>query len=189
MTARAVVALVGLAACEKAREEPAPPPPPVHAKASAKIRYAAKTQPRYSGENNTYFSIVEDAQLFVVADAPEPEGSRHAADTIGAFPPKDCAPRRDPDEAAMWCALERAHAALRAKHETSAVTAVVVREGEALVAFAGDVPIVLRHGSTRSVIAGCSRSRATTACPRLSIPRTTACALSRTPWVPWSTAA
>ena len=153
MTGRVwMFAMLAFGACEKAADEPAPAPPPVHARVQKKITYAAKTQPRYSGENNNYFGIVEDGPLFVVADAVQPAASQLAADTIDKFPPTACAPRRDPDEELLWCALDHANAALRAAHQTSSVTVALVRERETLVAFAGAIPVVLRHGAHGDVI-------------------------------------
>jgi hypothetical protein len=58
-----------------------------------------------------------------------------------------CTKRRDPDETELWCAIEHAHEALRAAHQTSAFAIAIVRDREALIAFAGDVPIAVRHGA------------------------------------------
>jgi hypothetical protein len=150
------LALVACAvvACERATPPPAPepPPPPVHERANAKIRYAAKTQAAYSGINNNYFSIVEDEALFLVADANDPSASRLAAETMNVFPQTGCAARRDPDEQAMWCAIERAHQALRAAKQTSSFSAVIVRDGAALVATAGDVPVYVRNGALGGLV-------------------------------------
>jgi Stage II sporulation protein E (SpoIIE) len=159
---RVVIALIAIGACERAHEDDPPAPVILHSPFTGKIRYAAKTQPRYSGENNNYFSIVEDARLFLVSDATAPDASKLAAETVSAFPPKACPPRHDPDEALMWCALERANATLRSAHQTSALTAVVVRDREMLVAFAGDVPIVLRHGTTSTVLSSLAPNLGTT---------------------------
>jgi Stage II sporulation protein E (SpoIIE) len=149
-----VLSLCAFAACERAEPPPAPEPPPtpVHDRAHAKIRYAAKTQPAFSGINNNYFSIVEDAALFLVADANDPAASRLVAEAMGVYPQTECAPRVDPDERAMWCGIERANRDLRAAKQTSSFAAVIVRDGAALVATAGDVPIYVRNGATGGLV-------------------------------------
>ncbi len=154
MSPARVFLLCAFAACERAEPPPAPEPPPVpvHEAAHAKIRYAAKTQPAYSGTNNTFFSIVEDAALFLVADAKDPAASRLLANELEVYPQTACADRRDPDEREMWCGIERANRSLRAANQTSSFTAVIVRDGAALVATAGDVPIYIRNGTTGGIV-------------------------------------
>ena len=150
-----VLLLCACAACERAEPPPAPepPPPPVHERATAKIRYAAKTQPAFSGINNNFFSIVEDAALFLVADAKDPAASKLLADEMGVYPQTGCADRRDPDEREMWCGIERANRSLRAAKQTSSFAAVIVRDGAALLATAGDVPVYVRNGATGAIVA------------------------------------
>jgi hypothetical protein len=149
-----VIALVG---CERAHDVPAPPPPrdaradarPLDARATPfKIAYAARTDDAPNGTNGTYFSIVEDDALFILADG-TPEASKAAAELVADLFAHAC-PAGD-DEAQLRCAFDRATTRLQHDHRTTSITAVTVRGSQALVARAGDTPVIWRHGNALDV--------------------------------------
>jgi hypothetical protein len=131
---RAVCAALALVvACEKAHhDEPAPP--------LSTIRYAARTDNALDRTNSTYFSIVEDDVLFVLADAPNPRASEDAAKRLTAAYAKDCRDQLGDDRVA--CAV--------AHTSGSAIAAVAIEGNVAHVASVGEVPVLFRHGHTLS---------------------------------------
>jgi hypothetical protein len=126
---------------------------PDAAEAVLKIRYAAKTEVSAAGTNPTYFSIVEDAALFIVADSDNPAASKLAAEAMAPFPSPDCPGAATDDDAQMRCALDRVNARLVRERATVSIAAVTVRGHQAVVAFAGDVPVLLRQGAKLGVLA------------------------------------
>lgn len=149
------------------------------------IRYAALTEASAAGANETYFSIIEDESLFILADATRPPGdaskrvpadaSRLAAEAMSPDKPDTCPPSNvAADEARLTCALERAHAKLLTvgAGETS-IAAVAVRGRQALVGSSGDVSVLWIHGGRIEVVAPTANRRpiGTSATPQFDVRR------------------
>ena len=157
--------LLALFACERAEQKqptPAPPRPPeqvdeqaidagetedadVVADTHFRILYAARTDNALDNSNTTYFSIVEDHALFVVADAPNPDDSRALAETMTALVGSEC---NVPDVTAqMNCVTSRATAQVP---RPVSWAAVAVRDNHALLASAGRASILVSDGTNVS---------------------------------------
>jgi hypothetical protein len=141
-------ALLGLLACERAHDDRPPPPRPRDAQLRDAVDdthftvvYAARTDNALDGTNGTYFTIVEDEVFFAVADAADPRDSKLAIDDMSALVAKDC--HDDDERRELTCAFERTNARLVRDHRRTSLTAIVVNGTHALVASAGQTPVVL----------------------------------------------
>src|SRR5262249_27980701 len=92
-----------------------------------------------------YFSVIEGAQLFVLADGaqPVPDGARLAAEAMSPYPPTGCPSDAPADEAELRCAVERANAKIvEAAAGSTSIAAVAMPHHEAPVAVAGDASVL-----------------------------------------------
>jgi hypothetical protein len=110
-----------------------------------RLRYSAKTDASSAGTNPTYFSIIEDAPLFIVADSANPDASKLASSALSSYPPQVCA-TPDDDYVMMRCAFRVVNDRLVQAGKTAALAAVTIHGQQAVVANAGDVRVMWRHG-------------------------------------------
>ncbi len=127
-------ALLLVVACEKP------------ALAPLKIRYAARTDNAPNGTNNTYFTIVEDEALFVVADADDPYTGKAAAEHFSAAFAKQCHGVSAP----LSCALDQTHREL--DYSSFSLGALAIAGHHAGIWTLGSVRVAYRHGDRFEVI-------------------------------------
>ena len=156
--------LLALFACERAEQKhtPAPPPPPAPRDASEeeevdageaedadvvvdthfRILYAARTENALDNSNTTYFSIIEDHALFVIADAANPDDSRGLVARMSELLGGECNVTNVTQQ--MNCVTSRAMAQIP---RPVSWAAVAVRDNHALLASAGRAPILVSDGT------------------------------------------
>lgn len=155
-----VLWLVVLVACSKeprkeAPKEPPPRPqlrlPPVPGE-PIKVRYAAKTETAANGANPTFFNIVEDEGLFVVADGVplKSDPAKLAAQGVSPLAGEDC--KDTAPDAQLACAVRRVNDRLVTTEAGSAsIAAVVVADGHAYAAISGTAWVVRIQRGTREL--------------------------------------
>ncbi len=186
------ILVVFLIACSCRPDPPQPSlqasaPTPSKAYESAKdssgsyfARYAAKTEASAAGPNETYFAIVEDDGLFIVADSTQldQDDSKHvpvdaakfAAEVVSTTMPESCPPSSGPiDEALMACRIRAANTKLLGLNaKTASIAAVALRGNKALVGFAGDVTVLWIHDGVTEVVSSTANSSPIGASPTSS---------------------